>query len=192
MSYTTNHLTNGGYTMSNQLSSELIGKGMDLRSMTIDAPSGRVTRTKGELARCTVYFDKWTESGEGRAKKFKPAKGATLYTKIEEDAENIEGCVQADIQTATMPDGSKLRFNFTELSDAECDAVVTYKAKDTIDCVANDMVALVKKATCQAIMGLPKEDREKFAQFLGSTLIGATNILTSKTTAKKKARITLW
>jgi len=174
--------------MSNLLSVELTGKGMDLRSMTIDAPSGRVTRTKGELARCTVYFDKWTTKDD----KCKPAKGATLYTKIAEDAENIEGCVQADIQTATMPDGEKLRFNFTTLTQPEQDAVTTYKAKDTVDDVANALIKIAKKATCQAIMSLPKDEREKFSNFLASTILGATNTLQSVNDNSKVSRVTLW
>lgn len=180
--------------MGNKLSSKLAGKGMDLRSMTIDSPAGRTIQkgdNKGNIARCTVYFDKWSESGEGRSRKFKPVKGATLYTKVEADAEAIDGCVCHDIKNIKV-DGSLVYFKYDTLTDEEKAEFDTYKGRDTIDVVANDLLGLLKKATCQAIMALPKEDRERFANFWGSEVVSMTNKLTSKTVNKKKQRITLW
>ena len=180
--------------MSNTLSATLLGKGMDLRSMTIDSPAGRLIQkgdNKGKISRCTVYFDKWSESGEGRARSFKPVKDATLYTKHEDDAEALEGCVQHDCKHVKV-DGVSTYFHYDTLTKPEQTEFNTYKGKDTVDVVANTLLDVVKKATCQAIMSLDIEERKRFAEFIGSTVIACTNKLQSKTVKSKKQRITLW
>lgn len=182
--------------MSNTLSKELLSKGLSLKSMTILSPADRKMvkgDNKGQTAKCTVYFTKWTSSGKGVRKSYKPTKDATLFTKDESDAAAIENCEQSTIKPVKLEDGSSLYFRVDTLSKDEFVELVRYHAKDTVDVVANKILAVFKQATNQAIMALPLEERKKLSNFIGNITMPVINKLES--VGKKKAsapRITLW
>jgi hypothetical protein len=175
-----------------RLSDAVLAKAVDLGSMTIDSPTGRVSKRSGAQIRPTVYFDKYTV--DKKTGKKNPAKGANFYTPNADEAEAIENCTQDKVHTVKYPDGTVYRFLDSKLEEENRDEIARFKGMKAVDDVINVLDSLMKKATSAYIMqNLDEEQRSLFANAIGGMVLNTTNRLKSAPQAKeKKARLTLW
>ena len=178
------------------LNSDLVAKASDIKTFSIESPTGRTSKKTKKVLKTICYFD--AAKYDKKAEVWKPTAKSRIVTALEVDANEIEHCEVGKVTTLSdRDDDDKLvvmRWFDSDLTDEELESIKSAKANKKANSIIEDTIKLVADLSNPIILNkLTDDKRELLRDEIAKRMMPALERLTSApAAATKKAKIRLF